>query len=129
MRTTATDLARGADDGMAETRRTRSLGLGPSRRRAREGAVRRATGHGRLLVEETRGRVGARVRSSTAAGSHAEATRRRPRAREEVGRARGRAPTELLAGGGRKQRRGRGGARPQEAERGETEEIEGSGSG
>ena len=59
------------------------------------------------------------------------------RAREEQqggamagdGRARGRAPTELLAGGGRKQRRGRGGARAQEAERGETEEIEGSGHG
>ena len=93
----------GQTTGMAEMRRTRSLGLGPSRRRAREGAVRRPTGHGRLL-----GGGVARARRRAGAGSHAEATRRRPRAREEVGRARGRAPTELLAGGGRKQRRGRG---------------------
>ena len=48
----------GQTTGMAETRRTRSLGLGPSRRRAREGAVRRATGHDRLLEGIERGRGG-----------------------------------------------------------------------
>ena len=110
----ATGRRAGQTTGMAEMRRTRSLGLGPSRRRAREGAVRRPTGHVRLL-----GGGVARPRRRAGAGSHAEATRRRPRAREEVGRARGRAPTELLALDGRKQRRGRGGARAQEAERGD----------
>ena len=86
-----------------------AAGTGRGQQEANGGGSRCAEG-----VEERGGRVREEQQGGAMAGD---------------GRARGRAPTELLAGGGRKQRRGRGGARAQEAERGETEEIEGSGHG
>ena len=101
---------------------------GGAREEQRQDAARR-----RPQVREEVGRAALTCRGDGAAGVGLQVAAReadgamvgsrwrqgRSRAREEVGRARGRAPTELLAGGGRKQRRGRGGARAQEAERGE----------